>query len=195
VSIAISAIVLAAGKSSRMGIDNKLLLEFNGKAMVSHVIDQLVLSNVHQIIVVLGNEAEQVRKSITQNVEFIDNADYNYGLSTSLIAGINALPPDCEGVMICLGDMPYITADNYNMLIENYQEDKIIAPTMDGKVGNPIIFSNSYFEKLLKLSGDKGAKKIMKEYPEHVIEVDVGSTAIFNDIDTPDAYYETLKEI
>ncbi len=194
-SIAISAIVLAAGNSSRMGNDNKLLLKFNGKAMVSHVIDQLVLSDVKQIIVVLGNEAEQVRKSITQNVKFIDNADYNYGLSASLKAGIAALPQDCEGVMICLGDMPYITADNYNMLIENFQAEKIIVPAVNGKIGNPIIFSNSYFEGLLKLSGDKGAKKLIKEYPDHIIEVDVGSTAIFNDIDTPDAYSKALKKL
>ena len=137
----IAAMVLAAGRSSRMGDQNKLLLKFNDQSMVSHVIDQLVASNASDIIVVTGNDFEDVIKSITQKVEFTHNPDYNQGLSSSLKAGISALPTTADGVMVCLGDMPYITAAHYNRLIEAFAPGKIIVPTSNGKIGNPLIFS------------------------------------------------------
>jgi len=188
----ITALILAAGKSSRMGDQNKLLLTFNDQSMVSHVIDQLTASNVSKVIVITGNEAEAVKKSIAQKVSFIHNSDYADGLSTSVQTGINALSDDVDGVMICLGDMPYITSADYNKLIAAFEEGKIIAPTTNDKIGNPLIFSAQYFDDFLSLKGDKGARALLKKYPEAVIKVDVNSEAIFQDIDTPEAYEETL---
>lgn len=187
-SARISAIVLAAGSSRRMGADNKLLLTFNDKTMVSHVIDQLLSSAIDDIIVVTGNDADKVKASITQNVRFIDNPDYDQGLSTSVKAGIDALANHCDGVMICLGDMPYIMAKDYNKLLSAFQKGKIITPTTQGKIGNPLIFSQKYFADFNSLNGDKGARNLLKKYPDDVIEVDLDNEAIFNDIDTPEDY-------
>lgn len=190
----IAAIVLAAGTSSRMGDQNKLLLKFNDQTMVSHVIDQLVSSNASDIIVVTGNDFEDVTKSIMQKVEFTHNPDYNQGLSSSLKAGISALPSAADGVMVCLGDMPYITSIHYNHLIAAFALGKIIVPTSNGKIGNPLIFSKEYFKDFEGLSGDKGARKLLKTYPEQVVQVDLGTDAIFNDIDTPDAYQDIMDK-
>ena len=190
----IAAIVLAAGSSSRMGDHNKLLLKFHDQTMVSHVVDQLVASNASDIVVVTGNDYEDVTKSIIQKVEFTHNPDYNQGLSSSLKAGIAALPSSADGVMICLGDMPYITSNHYDRLIAAFAPGKIVVPTSNGKIGNPLIFSREYFKGFKDLSGDKGARKLLKEYPKQVVQVDLGTDAIFNDIDTPDAYQDIMDK-
>lgn len=194
-SIRLTALVLAAGKSTRMGDYNKLLLKFNDKAMVSHVVDQLLMSKVSDIIVVTGNAFADVRKAITQKVEFTHNPDFDMGLSTSLKAGIAALHADCDGVMVCLGDMPYISSKNYNALIDAFKKGHIIAPTSHGKVGNPLLFSRKFFKDFEKLEGDRGARGLLKKYPEAVIRVDLDTDAIFEDIDTPGSYQDILSRI
>lgn len=191
----ITALVLAAGQSSRMGDQNKLLLKFNDQSMVSHVVDQLMLSNASSVLVVTGNEAEHVRNSISQKVKFAQNPYFELGLSSSLKVGISELPEDSDGVMICLGDMPYITTDNYDQLINSFELNKIIAPTSNGKVGNPLIFSEEYFGDFTKLEGDKGARKLLKEHQKNVIKIDLNTEAIFDDIDTPLSYEQILGKI
>lgn len=186
----IAAIVLAAGRSTRMGEQNKLLLTFNDKTMVNYVVEQLGDSNVTGIYVVTGNESEAVKKSITGEVTYVHNSEFFNGLSTSVKAGIEALPDDLDGVMICLGDMPYITSTSYNDLIAAFEDGKIIAPTTNGKIGNPLIFSRNFFDDFEELEGDRGARKLLKNYPDDIIEVDVNSEAIFQDIDTPEEYEE-----
>ncbi|HPF46912.1 MAG: nucleotidyltransferase family protein [Alphaproteobacteria bacterium] len=193
-SARITAIVLAAGKSTRMGEDNKLLLTFNDKTMVSHVIDQLMASNLDDIIVVTGHEHEKVKAGIGQPVKFTHNPDYDIGLSASLKAGMAALHKDCDGVMICLGDMPYISSAHYKRLISEFQADKIVAPTRHGKIGNPIIFSSKFFPDFDTLQGDKGARKLLQNYQDDVISVDLETDAILNDIDTPDSYNQIMEQ-
>ena len=187
--------MLAAGKSTRMGAQNKLLLKFNDQSMVSHVVDQLIQSDVSSILVVTGNEADHVRNSITQDVKFADNPYYELGLSSSLKVGISELPAQCDGVMICLGDMPYITSEDYNSIIMSFKPNKIIAPTLNGKIGNPLIFSKEYFLSFAELEGDKGARKFLKEHKENVVKVDLNTEAIFDDIDTPLSYEQILGKI
>ena len=191
----IAAIVLAAGKSTRMGDDNKLLLKFNDKAMVSHVIDQLKMSNIADIIVVTGNEYAEVRKAISQKVEFTHNPDFKKGLSTSVKAGISALHSVCDGVMVCLGDMPYISQSVYDEILSAFLEGHIIVPKSHGKIGNPILFSKEFFDDFQTLEGDKGARGLLKKYSEKVIKVEVGTDSILEDIDTPESYQDILSKI
>lgn len=194
-SVRITALVLAAGKSSRMGDENKLLLKFNDKTMVSHVIDQIAASAANDIIVVTGCEFKNVRSSIGQKVDFTHNPDYDLGLSTSLKAGIDALHGATDGVMICLGDMPYISTKNYDALLDAFEVGKIIAPTSHGKVGNPLIFSKEYFDDFAALQGDRGARKLLEKYKDKVVRVDVNTDAVLDDIDTPEAYQDILGKI
>src|SRR5262249_34051139 len=107
----IGAIVLAAGHSSRMRATgqgrNKLIEPIAGKPMVRHVVEAALASAVSDVIVVIGNEQSAVTKALdNMPVTLIDNTDYSNGLSTSLISGLNALPPDCDGALVLLGDMP-----------------------------------------------------------------------------------------
>lgn len=194
-SARLTALVLAAGKSSRMGDQNKLLLKFNDQTMVSHVVDQLDASAANDVIVVTGCEFENVRNSISQKVEFTHNPDYGHGLSTSLKAGIEALHSAADGVLICLGDMPYISTKNYNTLLNAFEPGKIIVPTSHGKIGNPLIFSKEYFDDFYALQGDKGARKLLEKYKEKIVRVDLNTDAIFDDIDTPEAYQDILGKI
>ncbi len=194
-SIHLTALVLAAGKSTRMGENNKLLLTFNGKAMVSHVIDQLLASKITDVIVVTGNEFAVVRKAISQKVEFTHNPDFDMGLSTSLKAGVTALHSACDGVMVCLGDMPYISSASYDALLDAFEKEHIIVPTSHGKIGNPIIFCREFFAELEALEGDRGARGLLKKYPEKVIKVELGTDSILEDIDTPENYQDILAKI
>ena len=186
----IAAIVLAAGRSTRMGDDNKLLLTFNDKTMVNYVVEQLSESGACGIYVVTGNEVEAVKKSISAQVTYVHNSEFFHGLSTSVKAGIDALPNDADGVMICLGDMPYITTKNYDDLMDAFEVGKIIVPTCDGNQGNPLIFAREFFDDFEHLEGDKGAKSLLKKHPDAVKEVDLKTEAIFRDIDTPEEYGE-----
>jgi molybdenum cofactor cytidylyltransferase len=178
-----------------MGDDNKLLLKFHDKAMVSHVIDQLEMSNISDIIVVTGNEYDEVRKAISQKVEYTHNPDFDKGLSTSLKAGISALHSVCDGVMVCLGDMPYISQTVYDEIISAFIEGQIIVPTSHGKIGNPILFSKEFFDDFQTLDGDTGARGLLKKYSEKVIKVEVGTDSILEDIDTPESYQDILSKI
>lgn len=188
----IAALVLAAGKSTRMRDKNKLLLKFKTTTIIGQTIQEISKSKVRSIIVVTGNDAEKLKNNISHNVNFVHNSDFSEGLSTSLKVGIKAVSDDCEGVMICLADMPYLTTDNINKLIENFADDKIIVPVFKGKIGNPLIFPRSLFYEFMALEGDKGARKLLSIYEDKIVRVEIGTDAIFKDIDTPEAYLDIV---
>ena len=187
----ITALILAAGKSSRMGDQNKLLLPFKDGTILSHVFDEISKSNSDNALVVTGNEADKIKNLISGNAQIIHNPDFADGLSTSIKKGVSALPGDCDGVMICLGDMPYITTNEYNKLIEKFENDKIIIPVSKGKMGNPLIFSKQYFDELMRLSGDKGARSLLQKYTDKIIRVEMHSDVSFKDIDTFEEYQDS----
>lgn len=189
----ITALVLAAGKSSRMGNKNKLLLKFRKSTIIGQTIQAISESKTAQTIVITGNDAKKIRDNISHDVKFIHNPDFADGLSTSLKAGIKAISDGCDGVMVCLGDMPYLTASDLDRLIENFADDKIIVPVFNDKIGNPLIFANSLFHEFLVLEGDKGARKLLSKYENKIIRVVMDTDAIFKDIDTPEAYKAILS--
>ncbi len=117
------------------------------------------------------------------------------GLSSSLKAGVTALHSACDGVMVCLGDMPYISSASYDAILDAFEKGAIIVPTSYGKIGNPILFSKEYFDDFQELEGDKGARGLLKRYPEKVIKIELGNDAILEDIDTPESYQDILSKI
>jgi molybdenum cofactor cytidylyltransferase len=111
-------------------------------------------------------------------------------LSTSLRAGVRALPAECDGALVLLGDMPMITGAHVDRLIAAFAEDAhIIVPVNGGVRGNPVLWPATYFSELVKMEGDTGAKRLMREHAGDVREVDLGSDAIFADVDTQDALF------
>ncbi len=187
----VAAIILAAGRSTRMGGPNKLLAELGGKALVRIVAEQALASKARDVIVVTGHQAEQVEKALHGlNVKFVRNPDFAEGLASSVKAGVAAVADDADGAVICLGDMPLISANLIDRLIEAFAPDRgnlIVIPVSDNRRGNPVLWSRRFFNELMTLDGDIGARHLIARHSEAVAEVPVEGFGAFLDIDTPQA--------
>jgi len=186
----IAALLLAAGQSSRMG-SNKLLAEIDGRPMVARVAQRLLSSHARPIVAVLGNEADRVDAALGKlPVERVRNPAFAEGLSSSLKAGLAALPADVDGVIVCLGDMPLVAGRDLDRLIAAFnplEGRAIIVPTRRGKRGNPVLWAKRFIPEMAELAGDVGAKHLIGEHAELVCEVEMDSDGVLVDIDTPDA--------
>ena len=193
----ITAIVLAAGRSERMG-SNKLLADLGGRPLIMHSIEMLLTSSVYDVIVVTGNEDENVRKALhSLEVAFAHNPKFAEGLSTSLKIGLNAVSLDADGALICLGDMPLIEMGTINQLVSSFDEfshHTICVPVCDGVRGNPVLWGRRHFKTLKSIEGDQGGKRLMASLAKEIFEVEVGSKSILLDVDTPEALQE-IKSI
>jgi len=186
----IAAIVLAAGLSSRMG-RNKLLANIEGKPLVRRVAEAAAASAVNPVIVVSGNAAADTAEALAGlRVAVVENPDFRDGLSTSLKCGLRALPEDCDGAIVLLGDMPAVTPALIEKLVAAFDpaEDRAICvATYKGKRGNPVLWARQFFPDMLQLEGDVGAKHLMTVNSELVCEVEAADDAPLIDIDTPEA--------
>jgi molybdenum cofactor cytidylyltransferase len=193
----VAAIVLAAGRSSRMGEQNKLLAAVGDNSMIQRVVDAALKAEISSTTVVTGCQSEEVRKQLQgRDVTFVHNADYREGIAGSLKLGLSSLPEDIDGVMILLADMPFINSAHINELIAEFNpatERDIVAPIREGRLGNPIIWSARYIPAMMKLSGDRGARPLLDEFAANVWEVPMGDDAIFMDVDTPVALSEANR--
>lgn len=192
----IGVMVLAAGQSRRMGELNKLLAPVEGKPMVAHAVDAaLGAKGVGPVVVVTGHERERVEAALAgRAVGFAANSRYTDGLSTSLAAGLAALPDGIDAVLVCLGDMPRIAPRLIERLIAAYAPGEgrsIVVPTHSGKRGNPVLWDRRFFPAMTALSGDVGARHLIGEHADEVIEIEAGDSTVLFDVDTP----ETLSTL
>lgn len=187
----IAALVLAAGRSTRFGEANKLTADIGGIAMVRRTVDNILTSRASPVIVVTGHQEDDVRAALAGlDIRIVHNPDFAQGLSTSLKAGLAALPSGIDGVLVCLGDMPAVTADHIDRLISGFAPKEgraIIVPVHLGKRGNPVLFAESFVAEMRDAAGDTGARHIIGRYADAVAEVDLATDAIFLDIDTQEA--------
>jgi molybdenum cofactor cytidylyltransferase len=187
----IAAVVLAAGRSTRMGAANKLTADIGGTPMGRRVAEAALASAAALVLVVTGHQAGEVRAALAGlRVTFVDNADYAAGLSASLKAGVAAVPATAEAALVLLGDMPRVTSAHLDRLIAAFAAEEgaaIVVPTHAGRRGNPVVWPRTYFAEMLQLEGDAGAKRLMAAHASRVREVDLGTDAILVDVDTPDA--------
>jgi len=180
----IGAVVLAAGLSRRAGTVNKLLSPVNGKAMVRGVVDMLSALPIDPVVVVTGFEASEIKDVLSGcPVIFTHNADFADGMGCSISCGVTTLPQEVAGALICLGDMPHVTGDAIIKLVEAFREGKICVPVVDGKRGNPVLFSKTHFPALKALKGDRGGKGVLSANPVSVHEVLTDDEGIFIDHD------------
>ena len=184
----IAAIVLAAGQSERIGPNNKLLEDINGLPMVRRVVEQIQAASVDDLIVVTGHEYEQIQNAlIGTRVNIVFNADYALGLSASLRAGLGALRHDTDAAIICLGDMPGVRSGHLNQLIaavEPGTKRAICVPIRHRQQGNPVLFTRAFFAEMMNISGDTGARHLLRKYRKFVTEVSITDAAVLLDIDT-----------
>ncbi len=195
----LAALVLAAGRSTRMGGSNKLLAEIGSRPLVRIAAEQALASRARPVIVVTGHQRERVEAALAGlDVTFVDNPDYADGMSTSVKAGIAAVPADADGAIVCLGDMPQVDATLIDRLLAAFDPEKgalAVVPTMDGKRGNPVVWSRRFFPELAELGGDVGARNLIASYPEAIAEVAVAGRGALVDVDTPDALKALKAEI
>jgi len=182
----ISAILLGAGESKRMG-KNKLFLSWGKRTILDHCLQALLRSMVKEVVLVfndrMGETAYYLRE---KGVKVVVNPDYKEGMSGSIRRGIRALDPKSDGILIALGDQPFIKTRTINALIGAFgrAEGKIIVPSFRGRRGHPVIFHRKYEEELLRLRGDAGGKTILEKHPEDVRIIPVKSEGVIRDIDT-----------
>ena len=192
----ISATILAAGSSQRMG-DNKLLLPFQDNTLINVVCKTIIDSYLKPVFVVTGFENKKVLESLPKSIDkIIYNEDWSRGMATSINKAISSLPNNIDGNMIVLGDMPLVTVKTINKLHQvflNNNGNKIIYADYLGKQANPVIFPRKFFDEILHLNGDKGCKKIIYKNRKSSIGVPIDSSEVIFDCDTKKDYSELVS--
>jgi molybdenum cofactor cytidylyltransferase len=186
----VGAIVLAAGSSSRMG-QPKQLLPIDGQPMVRRVTEAMCESGLGQVVVVVGAHAEAVTAALAGlPVEIVTNQDWAEGMSTSLRAGLGALGPEVQAVLIALADQPALTPDLLRTLVARHQSSgaPITAPFYRGQRGNPVLFDRNLFPELLAVEGDRGGRALFARYHGQIECLEVDDPAVIQDIDTYEDY-------
>ena len=194
----IAAVILGAGRSTRMGGPNKLLAEIGGRPLVRIAVEQALASRARPVVVVTGHQRDKVEAALEGlDVQRVHNPNFAEGLSTSVKAGLVAVPDDVDGAIVCLGDMPQVSAPLIDKLIAAFDPERgalVVVPTIDGKRGNPVVWARRFFPELMALDGDIGARHLIGRYPEAVSEVPLTDTAALVDVDTPEALVRVKAE-
>ncbi len=190
----VALVILAAGTSSRMGA-NKLIEAWGGKPILRHTVENAIASQRGwPCIVVTGHQPERAEAAIAGlDVSKVHNADYASGLASSLKAGIAAVPANASGTIIMLGDMPRVTPSMIDRLIlafGEHPEAKAVAPLVAGQRGNPVLLARSAFSDVARLTGDQGARKLLNQWGDAVIDIALDDDALLFDVDTPEALAE-----
>ena len=193
----ISAVVLSAGESSRMGRP-KALLPIDGQTFIERIVAALKQGGLERIIVVLGFNAEEMRQEINHlPVEIVMNPDYKLGQLSSLQTAIRYLESDqnCDGMMVHLVDHPYIDPKLVREMLREFKKSPslIVVPRHQGKRGHPVIFSRALFAELLNAPMDEGAKAVVNAHRVETLEIDTENVGITLDIDTPELYRQHVK--
>ena len=193
----IACVILAAGRSSRMGPNNKLLEDLGGKPVLRRTVETALASRARPVVVVTGHQAAEVEAVLTDlDVSIVHNPDYATGMASSLKVGIAELPSNLDGAIVALGDMPEVQTTDLDRMISAFEpkeQRSIIVPVYDGNRGNPVLWSSELFPAMASLSGDVGARSIIANNAEYVVELELGTSAVLLDLDTPEALADARK--
>ena len=186
----ISAILLAAGQSKRMKGENKLVKKIKDIPLIKHSINNILFSSIDELIVVLGYQKEIIKKLIDKNekIKIVFNKNFESGMSSSIKIGLNNLSKSTDAFFICLGDMPMVSQDTYNKLIKSKNNKEIIIPTYNGEQGNPILFSKTIKDQIMKIQGDVGAKKILELNKSKILSVEIANQSIKKDFNVKEDF-------
>jgi molybdenum cofactor cytidylyltransferase len=183
----ISAIVLAAGASRRMG-RLKPLISMGGRTLLQAAIEPLRAAGVEEIVVVLGHRAGDIMPTLRGlGCRVVINRRYTRGMSSSIQRGLEAVNPRARAALMVLGDQPHIRPEVIGLLVEHFRrgDGNIVAPFYRGRRGHPVLFGRDQWNRLRALRGDAGARKLLARYPREVCRVEVDDPGILTDIDRP----------
>lgn len=190
----VSGVILAAGRSSRLGRP-KQLLQLGGEPLLRHVVRNAVASHLSEVVLVLGHDASVIATAIGEQGQRLElNPDYESGQSSSMRLGLGTIDPNAAGVLFLLGDQPDIRPEVIDAIIERFQESgaPIVMPTYGGIPANPVLFASQMFPKLADVSGDEGARSVVRRYRNAVEYVAVSDDPPPRDVDTEDDYQQLL---
>lgn len=183
----VAAVVLAAGSSRRMAPANKLLMDVAGQPMVRRVVERILSSPASPVVVVTGHQADRIRDALAGlAVAFVHNPDHAQGMSTSLKAGLAEVAPEAAGAVVCLADMPRVTAAHLERLIGAFEESgaaAICVPTHGDRRGNPVLWPRRFFAEMMAVTGDVGARHLIAANAGDVREVAMEDDGILFDVD------------
>ena len=186
----ISSILLAAGLSKRMNGENKLTKELQDIPLIKLSVKNILASSINELIIVLGHQKEIIEKLIDKNekIKFVFNKDFESGMASSIKTGIDNLSEKTEAFFICLGDMPMVSHNIYNQLIKSKDNKEIIVPNYKGQQGNPVLFNKSMKEKIINISGDVGAKKILELNKDKILNLEINDQSITKGFNTQEDF-------
>jgi len=190
----ICAIVLAAGRSSRMGVQ-KLLLPFGGKTVIAHIVDQFLASHVDEIHVVVGYQRKRISRELSgRPVSIVNNPNYKSGMLSSVRCGLRDLPQQCQAILVAIGDQPSITAKLIDQMLRSFAttEKRILVPLYHGKRGHPILFSKVYRNEILTHYDNVGLRGLMYAHRDDLFELTVPTSGVLSDMDCPEDYRREL---
>jgi len=196
----ITAVLLAAGESRRMGEFKQLLL-LGDKTFVEHCVDNLLASKVDEVIVVTGHRESEVRGAIgTRPVEIVHNPDYQSGMASSIKCGVRQMSNNAEACVISLVDQPRIDAATIDRLIQVYKDaydrgpSLIVIPTYGGRGGHPILLDLALREEILTMDPEIGLRRVVLAHSGAIARVPVSSAEVLEDCDVPEDYERLLKQ-
>ena len=193
----ICAMVLAAGRSRRMGTQ-KLLLPYGGKPLIAQVVDELLRSPVDQVFVVIGKDGKPILEAIAGRcMHCVTNTQAEDEMLHSVRCGLKAMPEESAAVMVALGDQPGITADVVAELVLSFHATGrgIVVPTFEGKRGHPLLFAMHYRDEILTRHEGRGLRGLLEAHPQDVFELEVATSGVLEDIDLPEDYRRAIARL
>jgi len=186
----ICAIVLAAGRSRRMGTQ-KLLLPFRASTVIGHIVDQVLAGKVEDTYVVVGSDEAAIAEALSDRaVRLVRNPEPDAEMLTSVRRGLQAAPPECRAVLVVLGDQPGVSVELVDALIGAYLTSGkgLVVPVYEGKRGHPLLLSMGYRDEVLTAHDRVGLRGLLQAHPQDVLEVPASSSAATSDMDHPEDY-------
>jgi len=194
----VTAILLAAGSSRRMGASNKLLLPWKGKPLVAVTAENIWAAGIGELVIVTGYQARETIAALSHlPARIVHNPDHEQGMTSSIQTGVRAATG--KGYLICLADMARITPEEYILLLtafdQEYDRDVqcILLPEYHGQKGNPVLFSAAWRDPILEHPEEDGCRTLVRQYPQHHCRIAMPTDHILHDIDSPGDYERLIR--